>query len=199
MGREALAITDWQGQTVKVKALLESQEIILRSPIRARIPRSEISGVTVDGDRLRLVVDGEPLTLTLGATEADRWAIVLLKPPPSLAEKLGISVDKRAYLMGSLDDETLRSALTDAMTDALADASVIVAVLAEQADLDAACTLAATVPHLALWCVYPKGRNSPVGDAVIRAHLRERGYVDSKSSAVSDRLTATRYARRKST
>ena len=71
--------------------------------------------------------------------------------------------------------------------------------LHEEADLDAAVTLAASAPRLALWCVYPKGRTSPVGDAVVRAYLRQRGYIDSKSSAISDRLTATRYARTKGT
>ncbi len=111
MGREALATVDWQGQTAEVKALLKSQEIILRRAIRPRIPRSEITDVKVEGDRLCLLATGEPLTLTPGATEAGKWAVVLLKPPPSLAEKLGISAQKRAYVTGPLDDEALRSAL----------------------------------------------------------------------------------------
>lgn len=199
MGREALATADWQGQTAQVKALLESQEIIMRGAIRARIPRTQISAVTVEGDLLRLLVAGEPLTLALGATEAEKWATTLRKPPPNLADKLGISPEKRAYVTGPVDDETLRSALTDATTDTLTDASVIVAVLSQEADLDTAFVLAKSAPHLALWCVYPKGPTSPVGDAAVRAHLRERGYVDSKSSAVSDRLTATRYVRSKAT
>lgn len=199
MGREALATADWQGITAEVKVLLESQEIILRGAIRARIPRSEVSDVTVEGDRLRLAAGGEPLTLTLGAAEAGTWAAALRKPPPSLAEKLGISTEKLAYVTGSVDDEALRRALEDATTDTLTDASVIVAVLSEEADLDAAYALAMSAPHLAVWCVYPKGTTSPIGDATVRSRLRERGYIDSKSSAVSDRLTATRYGRRRDT
>jgi hypothetical protein len=35
-----------------------------------------------------------------------------------------------------------------------------------------------------------------LNDAAVRALMLENGYVDSKASAVSDALTATRYGRR---
>lgn len=131
----------------------------------------------------------------LGGPTAERWAAALLRPPPSLADKLGVSSTARAFVSGPLDDDVLRGALAGCTIGLLDDAAVIVAVLEQQADLDAALALAGAAPRLALWCVYPKGRSSPVGGAVVRDHLRRHAYVDTKSSAVSDRLTATRYTR----
>lgn len=199
MGREARAIADWRGQTAQVKALLESHEIVLRGGIRARIPRSDVTAVATVGGRLDLLAAGEPLVLTLGEPEAGKWAAALLRPPPSLADKLGVSTSKRAFVTGSLADGTLRAALAGATTEALSDATLIVAVLEREADLDAAFAVAESAPHLAIWCVYPKGSVSSVGDSQVRNYLRERGYIDSKTSAVSDRLTATRYVLRKNT
>ena len=43
---------------------------------------------------------------------------------------------------------------------------------------------------------YPKGKGAAYGDTAIRNFLRQRGYVDSKSCAVSPELTATRYGRK---
>ena len=90
MGREARAIAAWRGQTAQVKALLESHEIVLRGGIRARIPRSDVTAVATVGGRLDLLAAGEPLVLTLGEPEAGKWAAALLRPPPSLADKLGV-------------------------------------------------------------------------------------------------------------
>ena len=60
-------------------------------------------------------------------------------------------------------------------------------------DLSAARTLHAAHPSLALWAVYPKGRGVTFGENEIRASLRAKGFRDTKSCAVSERLTATRY------
>lgn len=197
MGREAVAVADWRGQTAEVKVLLESNEIILRGAIRARIPRTEIAEITTDGDLLRLVAGGEPLTIGLGADQAEKWAAVLRKPPRSLADKLGISADQPAYVVGPLEDEALRGAIEGARTDRRADAAIVVAVVEDRDDLEAAVAVAGAASPLALWCVYPKGAAGSIDGAVVRTELRARGYVDTKSSAVSDRLTATRYSPRR--
>ena len=48
---------------------------------------------------------------------------------------------------------------------------------------------------LPLWTVYPKGKAGQFGDTAIRTALRDAGWRDTKSCAVSERLTATRYNR----
>ena len=54
MGHETETISQRQGQTAEVRALLESTEIILRGGIRERVPRGAITSMTVDQGLLRL-------------------------------------------------------------------------------------------------------------------------------------------------
>ncbi len=194
MGREVTGEGRWAGQSGGVKALLESQEIILRGAIRARIPRSSIVAVDVLGDLLRVTAAEGTLELTLGPVEAGKWAAALLKPPPSLAQKLGICPALKAFVIGAVDDVELAGALDGAQTPTLGEAAVLIAVVHCEPELSAVFEIARTAPQLALWCVTGKGRHATLADATIRSFLRGQGYVDNKTCAVSERLTATRYA-----
>lgn len=193
MGREAAAVAHWNGEIAEVKALLESTEIILRGDIRAKISRATISSFSVDDDVLDVTSSGQVLRLDLGHAEATKWAAVLSKPLPTLAQKLGIDPSRKAFVMGHFDDAELSKALTDAQTSAREDASVLVAVIQTEADLTDAIRCAQETPVLPLWCVYGKGKFATVTDSAIRSTMRESGFVDNKTSGVSDRMTATRY------
>lgn len=195
MGREAVCTTTWQGVTANTKVLLESNENILRGVIRARIARAGIVGVVSHGDDLVVDVAGEPLTLELGRNEAAKWASALLKTPPSLAEKLGLRQGKLAFVVGIVDDDALISALSGATTATLADATMIVAVLRDEEALVTALEIA-KVAWLPVWMISGKGKTAHPSDNAIRAFMRVGDYVDNKTSAVSDRWTATRYGPR---
>lgn len=196
MGREAVAVARWRGAAEEVKVLLESQEIILRGAIKARFARSGISDVVAEGRALALRCDGEALVLELEEAEAAKWRDALLKPPPSLSDKLGIGPSKCAFVIGKGEDPELWGALASASCVGPGDASVLLAILNSEADLQAAFAVARQHTHLALWCVYPKGKDAPIGDRAIREFMRGSGYMDNKSCAVSARLTATRYSRK---
>ncbi|MES2813512.1 MAG: hypothetical protein V4720_01305, partial [Pseudomonadota bacterium] len=73
MGREAEGHAVWRGQSGAVKAYLESGGITLRGEVRGSLPRAWLTGWRVEGEDLCLHSDGEPLVLTLGATEAAAW------------------------------------------------------------------------------------------------------------------------------
>ena len=196
MGREAIAQCSWQGQSGEAKVLLESQEIILRGPIKARIARSGITAFVVEGETLRVSTSDGVLVAELGAKEAGKWAEALAKPAPSLASKLGIGGEKPAFLLGDTEDEALLDALAGHhRVDQAERASVIVALIYGETSLDAALELAGE-HGLMLWCVYPKGKSAAFGDSAIRAHMRGAGWMDNKNCAVSERLTATRYGRK---
>lgn len=195
MGRSSDTIAQWQGQTAEVRAVLESTEIILRGGIRERVPRGAFTDMTVDQGWLQLNTDRGVLVLELGEVEAARWLTALQKPLPTLAEKLGVSPACLAFVLGVVEDAVLVAALRGAVTAELDDAGVLVVVLATAEDLAAAFALAEAAPELGVWCVYLKGRGAAVTDALVRGYFRDRGYVDSKSCAVSDFLTATRYGR----
>lgn len=194
MGREASGRCHWAGQSGVAKVLLEPHEIILRGGIKARILRASITAFSAHGEDLVLETLEGQLVASLGAKEAGKWVEALARPLPSLASKLGIGGTSPAWLFGETDDEALCEALAGHHSTANSDdAALIVAMIDGPTSLDAAMTLAGD-RHL--WCVYPKGKAAGFGDTAIRSHLRGAGWSDSKSCAVSDRLTATRYRRK---
>lgn len=197
MGRETIAVARWRGSVAEVKALLESSQIILRGAIKARIDRTDISQIAIEGDDLVLRCHDEPLVLELGAAEAEKWRRTLLAPPPSLASKLGIGPDRPVFVLGTSDDPALAAALAGAMCATPAEAHQLGAIITSEADLAAALVVARQHAGLAVWCIYQKGKSAGFGDSQIRQMMRDHGYIDSKSCAVSDQLTATRYGRRK--
>jgi hypothetical protein len=47
-----------------------------------------------------------------------------------------------------------------------------------------------------IWIAHRKGSGASFGENAVRAALRQRGFVDNKSAAVSAEFSATRYARK---
>ena len=192
MGREAEGHAVWRGVSGAVKAYLESDGIILRGEVRGKLPRGGLMGWRVEGEDLCLQSGGEPLVLTLGAKEAAAWVTALEKPLPSLAAKLGISAAARAWLIGGPAPEEIAVAVAGAEASGPEDAALIVAVLTGPGDLEAA--LAAGMgTGLRVWCVHGKGKGAVVGDAAVREAFRAAGWMDIKSSAVSEAFSATLY------
>lgn len=187
MGREATAFVEVGGEGGEVKAVLEARELILRGSIRRRYPKDSIADLRVEAGALCFASGGEAVALHLGEPVATRWASAIRKPLPSLRDKLDLK--GLALVLGRCDDPDLIAALDGGRTDRAEDASVLIACIEGAADLDAALAVPGGLP---IWAVYPKGAVG-LGDAAIRAQLRALGYRDSKSCAVSDRLTATRY------
>jgi hypothetical protein len=193
MGREAFATCTFRGQTAQVKALLEAQEIILRGAIRTRLARQSLSAIKVERNTLSLVVQNENLSLTFEGGEAEKWSLALQKEPPSLAEKLGLSQLKKAYLIGQIDDAALCRAVETCLSATLEDASVFLAMLRHSTDLDAMRTVISPYPERHVWCIYPKGKHASITDSEVRRYMRDHGYIDNKTSGVSDDNSATRY------
>jgi hypothetical protein len=193
MGRELTAVCRWRGETVEAKVLLESTELILRGALKARIPRSGITAIGVLASGLKITVGKEVLLIELPRAVAEQWQAALEKPVPTLASKLGISATSPAFVIGVVADDALAAALRGAQTTRVDDAAVLVVVIETVSSLEAAWKVARRAPDRHLWCVYGKGKFATVSDAEIRAFMRERDYVDTKTSGVSERLTATRY------
>jgi hypothetical protein len=198
MGREAVARAEIGGAVGDVRALLESTELILRGDIRRRFPRDRLVNVHVEGEALCFTCDGEAVLLHMGALAAETWSRAIVAPPPSLRAKLGLKQDARVFLVGACDDAALTDAVEGALTDDVADAAMIIARIEGPDDLTAARAAQARCPELPIWAIYPKGKDVRYGDGAIRAALHEAGFRDSKSCAVSERLTATRYNPRRS-
>jgi hypothetical protein len=192
MGREAEGHAVWQGASGAVTATLESDGVILRGEVRGKLPRAGLMAWRVDGEDLCLRSDGEPLVLTLGAKEAAAWVKALEKPLPSLAQKLGVSAEVRAWVIGGPAPEELAVAVAGAEVPGPEGAALIVAVLTGPGDLETALS-AGQKTGLRVWCVHGKGKGAAVPDARVREAFRGAGWMDIKTSAVSDGFSATLY------
>jgi hypothetical protein len=195
MGREAICQCNWAGTTAEVKALLETNEIILRGGIRRRIPLQKLVNVKVQSDRLCFSVDREPVQLYLGTLTAESWAKKVKAPTRSLAQKLGITGETVVRTMGNITDRALLSALDEAASISAREANLIIACVDTPESLittlrDAEKQLAQSVP---IWLVYRKGLGHPINESIIRSHLRSGGMMDTKVAAVSTEWTALRF------
>ncbi|MEJ1935117.1 hypothetical protein WDZ92_33395 [Nostoc sp. NIES-2111] len=190
MGREALVHIQVGDEAGEAKALLEAQELILRGEIRRRYAKSQMEDVRVEGPLLLFRCAGETVSLRLGEKVAAAWRVAIATPPPALRVKLGLDKGQKALVLGACDDADLADALGEARTDARAEAAMVIARIDGPEDLQAAQAVCGGLP---LWTVYPKGKAASFGDTAIRKALRDAGWRDTKSCAVSERLTATRY------
>lgn len=198
MGREAKCICNWEGSQAKVKALIEPPELILRGGIRRRLPFAKLQHVHAAGERLEFSFEGEHVSLLVGESLAPKWLKVLTNPPPSLAAKLGIGPDSPVRMIGPVDDDALREALS--VAKAVKDeAALILARVDTPQALDSALAVTATQLRagVPIWFIYPKGKGHALTEDEIRAHALGVGIVDTKVAAVSSRLTAIRFVRRR--
>jgi len=191
MGLEALCACRWTGGAGRVKALLETRELILRGDLKRTLPIASLADIRVEGDELHFRAGGESWALALGAAPAQRWAKKLTTPPPTLAHKLGIGPDAKARVIGPIEDAALLEALQGAVAAEGEAAGLSIAVVTDEVALSHVLQIHGT--HGPLWLVYAKGPKSRFGEAAVRSLMRAAGYIDVKVSAVSDALSATRY------
>ena len=198
MGREALCTARVGDATAEVTALLESTTVVLRGDIKRKWEIAALQNLRIDGEELRFEHGDEAVALVLGEKEAGRWLKKLQTPPPTLAAKLGVSAENPALLIGPTVgtlDPALAEALAGGITTNMREARMLVAVLSNASELPRMAEFHADMICKTVWVVYPKGPDASPSDAEVRTAMRGWGYVDNKTTAVSERLTATRYVR----
>lgn len=199
MGREARCTARVGAESADATALLESTAIVLRGALKRRWDIAALQALRVEDGELRFEAGDEAVALALGEPEAGKWLKKLQTPPPTLAAKLGISADNRALLIGPTSgtlDPALAEALAAGLTSNPREAALLVAVVCKRDELARLADFHAGMRCKTVWVVHPKGPGANPSDADVRLEMRARGYVDNKTSAVSDALTATRYVRR---
>lgn len=195
MGREANCKCEWGGAIAEVKALLETNELILRGGIRKRVGFSDIQTVQVLSDRLCFQVGIEAVQLYLGSPAAAKWAAAITCPPPTLSRKLGITNKTVVRVIGHVQDSALESALAVAARVSDRDADLIVAYVDSPESLHQSFEVAKEqiMKGVAAWTVYAKGPNHLINESMIRSVMREYGMMDTKVASVSAKLTALRF------
>ncbi len=200
MGREAICTCVWNGEKSKVKALLEPPELILRGEIRRKVPFAKMKSVKADGNLLRFKFEGDSVALELGNAMAAKWADALLKPPPTLAKKLGITPETTVRMIGPMDDAALNKALEDAKDVSQRKGELILARVDTPADLHAALNKAADQlkTGVPIWFIYRKGPGHPLNENQVREIALATGIVDTKIASVSAEFSALRFVKRRS-
>ena len=189
MGREARCAVSHDGQEAEAKALLETDEVIVRSPFRLKVPRADITGTAVDGDRLTIEhAGGKPLVLELGAKEAAKWAHDIANPK-TLADKLGVKAGQRVRLEGGADAELVGAGHRVAG----GEADVVFLEAETPAALEQIASLRDQIARDgAIWVIRPKGRDDLTEGMVIAAG-RGAGMHDVKIARISATHTGMKF------
>jgi hypothetical protein len=189
VGREVRCLVRSGGEEAEAKALLETDEVTVRSPLRLKIPRSAITGTAVDGDRLTIEhAGGTPLVLELGAKEAAKWAHDIANPK-TLGDKLGVKPGQRVRLVGGADPELVGAGV---VADG-AGVDVAFLLLDRPGDLERIPELRGQiVPDGAIWVIRPKGRDD-LTEGMVLAAGRDAGMHDVKTARVSTALTGLKF------
>src|SRR5713226_9610124 len=106
MGQEAFCTVRVGKKTVRGKALLESEALILRGDLRLNIPLREMKLVKAVRGELRVEYPGGVASFELGA-QAEKWAEKILHPK-SLMDKLGVKPGVIVSVLGVRDTEFRR-------------------------------------------------------------------------------------------
>jgi hypothetical protein len=183
------------GETVEVRALLESEELIVRGPTRLRIRFTEVTRVAAAGGRLEVTCGDETVSFELG-DRAERWAD-RIRNPKTLVDKLDLKPGARVSILGVEDGEftaLVRSRAGTVTVGAPEPGSDTIFVQADTTgELSRIHALEASIARDgAVWVVAPKGR-SDIREADVLDAGRAAGLVDTKVVRFSDTHTAHKF------
>jgi len=188
MGREARCAVSHDGQEAEAKALLETDELIVRSPFRLIVPRAGIRSATAAGASLEVVYDGGALTLWLGEREAGKWAADIANPK-TLADKLGVKAGQRVRLVGAAEAELVGAG----HRVAAGEADVVFLAADAPSDLEQIARLRDEIDRNgAIWVIRPKGRDD-LTEAMVIGAGRGAGMHDVKIARISATHTGMKF------
>jgi hypothetical protein len=191
MGNEVVCRVEYDGEAREAKTLLETDDIVIRSPFRLQIPFREMSGLETDGGSLRFLWNSRAVAIDLGA-DAEKWA-EKIRNPKSRIDKIGIRSGQRVSIVGTVDAD-FRSELEDrgaAVSNRLQkDCDVVFLAAAVREDLERLSRMKdAVAPDGAVWVIRPKGTKT-ISDADVIAAGKRAGLVDVKVVRFSPTHTA---------
>jgi hypothetical protein len=197
MGSEAEIRIEVDGVAADVRAMLETDELLIRGELKMRMPIRELAvdhPAPPDGV-LRLRWRAHELALPLGVKRARTWAERIRKPK-SVVDKLGIKAAQRVTLIGPFDrqfvDELERR--SGNVAKRLRKESDIILFAADaKNDLERLPGLRQHIrPNGAIWVVRPKGSKSVTEGDVLEAG-REAELIDVKVVRFSETHTAEKF------
>lgn len=195
MGNEAFCRIEVDGVEASVKALLETEELIVRGDLRMRMPFDELQDVRSNDGMLYVRWQAKHVTLELGPS-ADRWANKILHPK-SVIDKLGIKpAQKISIVGGAVDDELLHDLQQrsgDLSRELRRDSDAIFLLAEGPADLLHLEKLKSSIKSAgSVWIVRTKGVGELTAADVMSAG-RAAGLVDVKVVRLSENRSAEKF------
>lgn len=186
MGNEALCRVEIGGEAAEAKALLETEEIIVRGAMRAKIPFREAKDVAADGGVLRLRWNDRDVRIHVGR-DAAKWA-EKIRNPKSVADKLGVKPDQRISVIGKIDESFLGG--LERSNRLRKESDIIFFAANQREDLPRLAELRKSLaPAGAIWVIRPKGGGA-ITEAEVMAAGKAARLVDVKVVRFSETHTA---------
>ena len=188
MGNETTCRVEIDGQSANAKALLETEELIVRGAMRAKIPFREVKDVVADGAVLRLRWNERDVRIHVGK-DAAKWA-EKIRNPKSVADKLGIKAGQKISIVGAMDASFLDGRGADVSKRLRKDSEVIFFAASRREELARLGELRrALTPAGAVWVIRPKGVDT-ISEGDVLASAKAAGLVDVKVVKFSETHTA---------
>jgi hypothetical protein len=191
MGNEVLTRIEIGDQCAEAKALLETDEIIVRGALKARIPFAQARDVAAKGDVVTLQWNATPVRIHVGR-DAAKWA-EKIRNPKSVLDKLGIRPGQKISVLGRVGEDflaDLASRGADVSQRPRKGSDVIFLAADSRTELEKLEVLrAALAPAGAVWVLRPKGRRE-ITENDVMAYAKNAGLVDVKVVRFSETHTA---------
>ncbi|HSE52364.1 MAG TPA: hypothetical protein VLB00_09240 [Gemmatimonadales bacterium] len=192
MGIETTCRVETEAGAGDARVLLETEELIVRGALKARIPLKSVDAAVVDGRKL-IVSHGKSRTVLHLGPEAARWADRILNPRSRL-EKLGVKPDMVVSCQGvtdpALQDELTAAGATVSWGRIRKDSDLILLGVERDPEVSRIAPAAGSLrPSGAIWVIHPKGKEG-VKDTAIFSAGRAAGLVATKVAKFSETHTA---------
>ncbi|HEX9162958.1 MAG TPA: hypothetical protein VF980_14730 [Thermoanaerobaculia bacterium] len=194
MGNEAKCLVELDGKTAEAKAVLETEELVVRTPFKVTVRFAEMSSVDADDERLHVKWGSHALSLAIGR-DARKWAEKIRNPKP-LADKLGIKAGQKISIVGKLEAkfiEELQQRGADVAMRLRRGSDIVFLAIDAREDADRMVGIKEFLaPAGAIWVVRPKGTDA-ISDIDVIAAARRSGLVDVKVARFSASHTAEKF------
>lgn len=181
------------------KALLESNEIVIRGALRGRFDIAAAKKFVAQGGILSFESAGRRVSIDLGV-DAPVW-LKKIKNPRSRVQKLGVKPGDRVCVLGPAESDAineLRDATGDEPASRLrAGLDLVLFFTKKPADLSRLDGIRDRLaPKGAMWVLWPKGLKDYKHEDVVSAG-KASGLSQTRSIGFSERFTGLRFVRLK--
>lgn len=194
MGNEVLTRVSLGEESAEAKALLETEEVVVRGAIKARIPFREMTELRAEDGVLAFRWGDREVRIHVGK-DAAKWA-EKIRNPKSVLDKLGVKAAQKIAVIGDVDGaflDELQARGADVSRRLRRDCDVIFFAAKRKEELARLEELRRSLqPAGAIWVLRPKG-DPAISEADVMAAGKAAGLVDVKVVRFSATHTAEKF------